>query len=203
MAGVKFLSNENVKILVDLALPIYLRQAIEKLISLDNSIVDMDDIFHELTTQLMGKMAYNVSTYIQLLEGPLFKEETNVLFKMEMHHSNEFSMAFDYASAATAARFQNPFWQITEFITGRRFRDAISKVKAFGSLIVSNYMQSSKRNEIQSQVDDGFGSKTGTLMNLLIAGIRDEKIVAEAALNFLSAGKYDCKLDVRSQTHSC
>ena len=26
------------------------------------AIIDLDDVFHELTTQLMGRMAYDVST---------------------------------------------------------------------------------------------------------------------------------------------
>lgn len=64
-AGLHFLSNANLKVLTDVALPQYLKQAVEDLRGAkDQSIVDLDAVFHELTTQIMGKMAYDVSAYI-------------------------------------------------------------------------------------------------------------------------------------------
>ena len=60
-AGLAFLSTANLRILTDVALPQYLSHAVERLTSLsDGNVVDLQKIFHEITTQLMGKMAYNV-----------------------------------------------------------------------------------------------------------------------------------------------
>jgi hypothetical protein len=50
------------KVLTDVVLPRYIRENMEKLEGLgEGSIIDLEAIFHELTTQLMGRMAYNVS----------------------------------------------------------------------------------------------------------------------------------------------
>jgi hypothetical protein len=50
-------------VLTDVALPEYLERNIQSLKNHpDGSVVDMEAIFHELTTQLMGQMAYDVST---------------------------------------------------------------------------------------------------------------------------------------------
>ena len=50
------------KVLTDVALPRYLRENVETLEGLgEGSIIDLEAIFHELTTQLIGRMAYNVS----------------------------------------------------------------------------------------------------------------------------------------------
>ena len=52
------------KVLTDVVLPRYLKKTIEALEELEEgSIIDLEAIFHELTTQLMGKMAYNVSLF--------------------------------------------------------------------------------------------------------------------------------------------
>jgi hypothetical protein len=56
-----FLSASNLKVLTDLALPVYLKENIKVLEDLpDGSVIDLEAIFHELTTQLMGRMAYDV-----------------------------------------------------------------------------------------------------------------------------------------------
>lgn len=61
-AGLHFLSNANLKALVEMALPKYLKETVQTLQKLkDGSIIDLQPIFHELTTQLMGRMAYDVS----------------------------------------------------------------------------------------------------------------------------------------------
>lgn len=48
-----------------MALPKYLDETVHELIkSMDGPVVDLEAVFHELTTQLMGRMAYDVRTSI-------------------------------------------------------------------------------------------------------------------------------------------
>lgn len=113
---------------------------------------------------------------------------------MEIHNSDSFSEAFDFASGVTGSRFQNPLWQITEPVFGRRFRHSISIVKKFGTLIVTNAVKSRdntrKTNETASHPDQKpLDSVKGSLINSLLDSIDDEEMVADAALNYLSAGK--------------
>ena len=113
---------------------------------------------------------------------------------MEIHNSDSFSEAFDYASGATGSRFQNPLWQITEPIFGRRFRESVSVVKKFGSLIVTSAVKNrnnvGKTNEAPPGPDQKpFASVNGSLINSLLDAIDDKEVVADAALNYLSAGK--------------
>ena len=55
------MSNANLKILVDVALPVYLSEAVQRLERAQtDEVIDLDDVFLELTTQLMGNMAYGV-----------------------------------------------------------------------------------------------------------------------------------------------
>jgi len=62
-AGLHFLSTSNLRVLTDVALPKYLTESVQVLKdSIGNSVVDLEEIFHELTTQLMGRMAYDVSS---------------------------------------------------------------------------------------------------------------------------------------------
>jgi len=61
-AGLHFLSAANLRVLTEVALPEFLKQNVQALEeALDGSIIDLEAVFHELTTQLMGQMAYNVS----------------------------------------------------------------------------------------------------------------------------------------------
>lgn len=61
-AGLNFLSNANLKVLTDVALPQYLDDTVQDLSKKgSDSVIDLEDILHELTTQIMGRMAYNVS----------------------------------------------------------------------------------------------------------------------------------------------
>jgi len=61
-AGLQFLSNANLKVLTDVALPKYLDDSIRSLEgSKDGLAVDLEDKFHELTTILFGFLAFNVS----------------------------------------------------------------------------------------------------------------------------------------------
>jgi len=106
---------------------------------------------------------------------------------MEMHSGDEFSVAFEYASGATGERFQNPLWPVTEMIFGARFRSSIAKVKAFGAEIVSNAVQS-RREKIKLE-SDSLDCISGSLINSLLDSIDDHNTVADAALNYLSAGR--------------
>ncbi|PQE30477.1 cytochrome P450 protein [Rutstroemia sp. NJR-2017a WRK4] len=166
-AGLAFLNNSNMKVLTDTALPKYLNEIIAKLgeacsYSRD---VDLEAKFHELTTKLMGRMAYD----------------------MDMHSRDEFSLAFEYASGATGERFQNPLWPVTEMIFGARFRSSIAKVKAFGAEIVANAVKSRReKNKLES---DSLDCISGSLINSLLDSIDDHNTVADAALNYLSAGR--------------
>ncbi|KAI6244617.1 Cytochrome P450 [Erysiphe necator] len=167
-AGLRFLNKANMRVLTDLALPKYLQQTVQRLESLENSIVDLDIIFHELTTLLMGRLAYN----------------------MEIHHSDSFSKAFDFASGITEDRFKNPLWKLTELFSGKKFRKAVAEIKLFGSYIVSNVTQQRKsKGSNRQESEDCFGSSSGTLINSLIDEIKDENVVADAALSYLSAGR--------------
>ncbi|KAI1001800.1 hypothetical protein K3495_g6404 [Podosphaera aphanis] len=166
-AGLKFLNNTNLKVLAEKALPKYLRNTVEILKRSHGSIVDLSEMFHEITTQLMGRLAYN----------------------MEMHHTDQFTQDFDFVSEVTEERFQNPFWRIKEFFLGNEFRRAAANVANYGALIVSNVSNSRKNNETILPPDDGVESSSGTLIDSLMDVIDDKKIVADAALSFLTAGK--------------
>ncbi|ORY57576.1 cytochrome P450 [Pseudomassariella vexata] len=166
-AGLSFLSVANLRVLTDVALPKYLGQSVEHLKrkSACGVVVDLQTVFHEITSQLMGKMAYN----------------------MEMHADDEFTMAFDHTSGVTAERFQNPFWFVTEIFTGGPFRRSLSIVRSFGQKIVQSASEDSHHTKTshESKLDE----VSGTLIQSLMSSLGDEKMVAEAALNYLSAGR--------------
>lgn len=166
-AGLSFLNKTNLEVLTDTALPRYLNQSIEFLQSRgeDGTVVDLQMVFHEITSQLMGKMAYN----------------------MEMHADDEFTMSFDHASGATAERFQNPLWFITEIFAGARFRKSLATVKSYGKKIVRSAVEDRR----QSKESDGsrLDEVSGTLIQSFLTALGDEDMVADAALNYLSAGR--------------
>ncbi|KAK0120042.1 hypothetical protein ONS95_011456 [Cadophora gregata] len=165
-AGLHFLNNTNLKVLNDVALPDYLNETVESLQEVkQGSVVDLEEVLHELTTQLMGRMAYN----------------------MDIHNSDPFSKAFDFASGATGERFQNPLWQISEIFLGEKFRDSVAQVKAFGSMIVANAIQTRKSKT--TETDSALDAMSGSLINSLLDSIDDQDTVADAALNYLSAGR--------------
>jgi hypothetical protein len=61
-AGLHFLNTPNLKVLTDVVLPGYLKDVINFLRSKGpEELVDLNNVFHEVTTQLMGQMAYDVS----------------------------------------------------------------------------------------------------------------------------------------------
>lgn len=57
-----FLNAKNLQVLTDAALPQYLAQSIGHLqaISEGSREADLQAVFHEITSQVMGRMAYNV-----------------------------------------------------------------------------------------------------------------------------------------------
>jgi hypothetical protein len=62
-AGLQFLNNTNLKVLTDVVLPKYLEDSVQDLKETkEGSVIDLEEIFHELTTILFGVMAFNVRT---------------------------------------------------------------------------------------------------------------------------------------------
>jgi hypothetical protein len=113
---------------------------------------------------------------------------------MEIHHQDPFTVAFDYASGVTGERFQNPLWQITEIFTGGRFRDSVKRVKLFGSELVEKAVLArwektpARMSNPERSFSKTFDSISGTLINSLLDTIDDQQMVADAALNYLTAG---------------
>ena len=111
---------------------------------------------------------------------------------MDIHNTDPFSMSFDYASGKTGERFQNPLWPMTEFFLGKNFRHSVKKVKEFGSIMVRNAVES-RQSKTQDQSmslgnSKSFEGTSGSLINSLLDSIGDQQTVADAALNYLSAG---------------
>lgn len=118
---------------------------------------------------------------------------------MDMHESDPFSQAFDFASGATGERFQNPLWQFTEIFLGSQFRKSVKEVQRFGAAIVSNAVKArkTKGNGIVLPAaainsEKSFDGISGSLINSLLDSIDDPQVVADAALNYLSAGMPSC-----------
>ncbi|PNH36819.1 hypothetical protein VD0002_g6022 [Verticillium dahliae] len=173
-AGLSFLSTANLKILTQIALPRYLAQSVAHLKSqCGGAVVDLQAVLHEITTRLMGDMAYN----------------------MEMHADDEFSKAFDHASGATAERFQNPLWFITEIFLGGTLRKNLQIVKSSGAKMVDKAVRDRESAATSSTGGSGTGivDKSqhieGSLIQSFLDAIGDKKMVADAALNYLSAGR--------------
>lgn len=114
---------------------------------------------------------------------------------MEMHADDDFTLAFDYASGATAERVQNPLWRVTEIFFSTKLRKAIAIVKTYGKQIVDTAIQNRERGAKDiagssgAQESDGKLDKiSGSLIQSLLDSIGDREMVADAALNYLSAG---------------
>ncbi|KAI0888281.1 cytochrome P450 [Annulohypoxylon maeteangense] len=173
-AGLAFLNASNLRVLTEVALPRYLGLAVDYLRAQASaeSDVDLQHVFHEITSQLMGKMAYD----------------------MEMHADDEFTVAFDYASGVTTERFQNPLWFITEFFTGFRFRGALHTIRTFGLGIVESAAETRKNprdaRSALGSASDRLDEVSGSLIQSLLDVFGDDqKLVSDAALNYLSAGR--------------
>jgi cytochrome P450 len=109
------------------------------------------------------------------------------LSKMDISAASPFSRAFDYASDRTGRRFQNPLYFITELVTGSKFRSSLAEVKRFGQEIVSN---ARARRREQKQAKPTSDPAIGSLIDSLMDAFDDDpSLTADAALNFLSAGR--------------
>lgn len=107
---------------------------------------------------------------------------------MDIDASSPFSTAFDHASDHVALRFQNPLYMITEFFNGAKFRASVAEVKKFGRKIVNNAKTRRSRAAFESLITNDevvFGS----LIDSLIEALHDPVVVADSAMNFLSAGR--------------
>lgn len=116
---------------------------------------------------------------------------------MEISSAHPFSQAFDHASNHIGLRFQNPLYKLTELFTGSAFRSSLAEVKRFGRDIVRNARKRRAQAAFESLItqDDsdassgGENSRFGTLIDSLMDSFENPTIVADAALNFLSAGR--------------
>jgi hypothetical protein len=111
---------------------------------------------------------------------------------MEMHADDDFTTSFEYASGATAERFQNPLWFITESFFGSRLRRSISTVKSYGKTIVANAIETRKSGRAAESGETKLDTISGSLVQSLLDAIGDDEMVADAALNYLSAGQDLC-----------
>ena len=106
---------------------------------------------------------------------------------MDITPSMPFSRAFDYASAVTADRFTNPLWRLTDFLWGSKFKPSLREVKSFGKSVVTAAQE--KRSRLQSLDAKSASLMRSNLITSLLDHISDPEIVADAAMNFLSAGR--------------
>lgn len=112
-----------------------------------------------------------------------------------MHGDDEFTLAFDHASGGTAERVQNPLWRIKEIFFGARLRRSVAIVKAFGKRIVDSAVEDRMKGQSaiaatnnESESDERLGQISGSLIQSLLESLGDRDMVADAALNYLSAG---------------
>ncbi|KAK7753194.1 hypothetical protein SLS62_004927 [Diatrype stigma] len=173
-AGLAFLNNTNLRVLTDIALPQYLAQSVKYLRKCgeNNTVVDFQVVFHEISSQLMGKMAYN----------------------MEMHADDDFTLAFEHASGATAERFQNPLWFLTEPFLGTKFRKSLSTIRSFGQRIVesavNHHHEDGKTGPDPLSDNERLDRASGSLIQSLLEALGgDQGMVMDSALNYLSAGR--------------
>ena len=116
---------------------------------------------------------------------------------MDMHGSLPFSKAFDFASGETTNRFTNPFWKIKKFFWGGKFRNAVGEVHRFGQRVVAEAVAKRLPRDSNSKAKHDSNSDTiessvalqGNLINSLLDHLPSEELVADAAMNFLSAGR--------------
>ncbi|EWC44262.1 hypothetical protein DRE_01088 [Drechslerella stenobrocha 248] len=169
-AGNKFFAGSHLQVLVDEVFPKYWEKAHQELeeAAETGAIVDMEELYLEFTTRVMGRVA----------------------FGMDLSNSHPFSAAFDYASDRTALRFQNPLWKLNYYLFGHRFRAAVSMVKSFGNEIVRlavcrrESLLKSQGAELPSPLEGG-----GDLVDMLLDAVPEPHVVADSAINFLSAGR--------------
>ncbi|KAF3931550.1 hypothetical protein ABW19_dt0208118 [Dactylella cylindrospora] len=128
----------------------------------------MEELFLEFTTRVMGRVA----------------------FGMDLSNSHPFSAAFDYASDLTGLRFQNPLWKLNYYLFGHKFRKAVSIVKSFGTEIVRLAVCRREKNKDERELTkDSPAEEGGDLVNMLLDAVPEHHVVADSAINFLSAGR--------------
>ena len=168
-AGLRFFSNANLKVFIDNVLPPLLRSTEKELedATVALKLIDLQYLLLELTTRLMGNVAYD----------------------MDIPASLPFSQAFGFASGAIGDRFQNPFYKIKELIWGAPLRKAVQEVKRFGDSIVSNAVHMKKEVDNAKTEPRSANPLQGNLISSLLDHIEDHRVVADAAMNYLSAGR--------------
>jgi cytochrome P450 len=125
---------------------------------------------------------------------------------MDMHGSLPFSKAFDYASGETTNRFTNPLWKVKEFFFGKALREAVVEVHRFSHEVVAEAVRRhSEEKAEQLNMKNEKSSVNGTtrdsadekkpsglesnLIDSLLENLPNPDLVADAAMNFLSAGR--------------
>ena len=168
-AGLRFFSNTNLRTFFEEVLPPLLRSTEEKLqdAARKSVQVDLQDVILELTTRFVGNVAYD----------------------MDIPASLPFSKAFDFASGVIGDRFQNPFYKLKEFIWGAPFRRAVAEVKRFGDSIVSKAVRARDNTKAENAGHKAANPLQNNLINALLDHIDDHRVVADAAMNYLSAGR--------------
>lgn len=174
-AGLRFFSGETLDAMVEEVLPEFWTDIVERRLdeasatdTKEWTTVDLQHVFHDLTTAIMGHMAYDIPA---------------------LTSSHPFSRAFDFASGWTAIRFQNPLYTFTELFNGGKFRKAVAEVKHFGLQIVARAKRRRGNRAFESLVEGNDAPQFNTLIDSLIEAIDNPIIVADSAMNFLSAGR--------------
>lgn len=78
--GVRFFSASNLKTFIDEVWPRHLKKAENRLeaVAGGSKVVDLQEVFLELTTGLMGEMAYDVSSSGKGVAGENHKQSTTL-----------------------------------------------------------------------------------------------------------------------------
>ena len=110
---------------------------------------------------------------------------------MDIHGSLPFSESFDFASGAVGDRFTNPLWKIKEVLFGWQLRKAVKQVKEFGRNVVSEAVRrrENMKDTAKNQSDSHLHELQDNLIDSLLNHISDHQVVADSAMNFLSAGR--------------
>lgn len=110
---------------------------------------------------------------------------------MDMDGSLPFSKAFGYASEAISNRFTNPFWKLKEFFCGTRLRQSIHEVQAYGRIVVAAAVKRrrERKNRLREVSANEVDNSQNHLIDCLLDDITDQQLIADAAMNFLSAGR--------------
>ena len=97
-----------------------------------------------------------------------------------------FSRAFEYASRITSERFTNPLWKMVEQLNGAKFSRCIADVRKFGAELVTS---AQSRRSKYTDTDRESSTKHTVLIDSFLDYMSSTQTVADAAVNFLSAGR--------------